>query len=83
MAKIRDQYNKYIVIVNYNRNSHEEVQKILEDTKYILRTKTINNNDIELVLEVDLKTDKSTFVNQISAVKDVRNVSLVNYKSGF
>lgn len=82
MNRIKEKYNKYIVIINYSKNAFEEVQKVLDETKYILRTKTINKNDIELVIEMDMTIDKTTFVNQISEIKDVTNVSLVNYKSG-
>ena len=54
----------------------------MENTRYILRTKTITNNDIELVVELNLKKDSTIFLNQISELEDVTNVSLVNYKSG-
>jgi len=82
MSMIKENYNKYILIINYNKDAYGEVQKILQNTKYILRSKVITNSDIELIIELDIKNDKSGFVNGISEIKDVTNVSLVNYKSG-
>lgn len=82
MNKIKEQYNKYILIINYKKNAYEEVEKILGDTIYIVRTKTITNSDVELVIELDMKKNQTPFINSLSQVDDVTNVSIVNYKSG-
>jgi len=82
MNKVKENYNKYILIINYKKNIYEKIEEVLENTRYILRTKTITNNDIELVVELNLKKDSTIFLNQISELEDVTNVSLVNYKSG-
>lgn len=81
MDKIKHQYNKYILVINYNKRAFDEIDKILQNTKYILRTKTITANDVELVIELDMTKDETIFINSISDIKDVKNVSLVNYKS--
>ena len=82
MNRIKEENKKYMLIINYNKNAYDEVQRIINETKYILRTKTISNNNIEMVLELAMNKDNTTFINQISELKDVINVSLVNYKSG-
>ena len=82
LSKTKERNNKFILIINFNKNAYNEVEKVLSNTKYILRTKTITNDVIELVLELNIKKSNSTFVNQISEIEDVDNVSLVNYKSG-
>lgn len=81
MDKIKYQYNKYILVINYNKRAFDEIDRILQNTKYILRTKTITANDVELVIELDMTKDETIFINSISDIKDVKNVSLVNYKS--
>lgn len=82
MSKIKEHYNKFVLIINYSKSAYEDIQRIIDNTKYILRTKTISNDNIELVLELDIKKNNSTFINQISELEGVTNVSLVNYKSG-
>ena len=82
MNLIKEKHKKFIVIINYDKTAFEEVLDILNKTKYILRSKTITNKAIELVLELDIKGEKSMFVNQISELPGVTNVSMVNYKSG-
>lgn len=82
MNLIKEKNKKFIVIINYEKIAHEAVQDLLNKTKYILRSKTITTTDIELVLELDIKGEKSIFINQISEIPNVTNVSMVNYKSG-
>lgn len=82
MNLIKEKHKKFIVIINYEKIAHEAVQDLLNKTKYILRSKTITTTDIELVLELDIKGEKSMFINQISEIPNVTNVSMVNYKSG-
>lgn len=82
VSRFKDRYAKYVVIINYDKSAYQEVQEILDNTKYILRSRTINNNDVELVIEVDVQAEKTMFTNRLSELEKVTNVSLVNYKSG-
>ena len=62
MRKIKHSDNKYVMIINCDKIAWQEVQDVLDKTKYVLRSKTINKNDIELISQLDLKKDtKSTF----------------------
>lgn len=81
MRFVKYDNNKYIMVINCDKEAWPQVQSILDKTHYITRTKTINLNDIEIVIELDLKKDRSTFVNQVSEIENVHQVSLVNYKS--
>lgn len=82
MSRFKDRYTKYVVIINYDKSAYWSVQEVLASAKYILRSRTINNNEIELVIEIDVKTEKTMFTNRLSELENVTNVSLVNYKSG-
>jgi uncharacterized membrane protein YhiD involved in acid resistance len=82
MNRFKDHYTKYVVIINYDKSAYEAVQEILSKTTYILRSRTVTNNDMELVIEIDAKAEKSMFVNRLSELESVTNVSLVNYRSG-
>ena len=82
MNLIKEKHKKYILIINYEKEGIEEVQNILSKTKYIVRSKTITSNDVELILELNIKGDNNIFINLISDLPTVNNVSMVNYKSG-
>jgi uncharacterized membrane protein YhiD involved in acid resistance len=82
MHKIKDKDTQYVVIINMDKSAYKDVQELLNQTRYILRSKTINKNDIEMVLEVDTRSDKNMFVNRLSEIENVNNVSLVNYRTG-
>lgn len=82
MNLIKEKYNKYVVIVNYHKTAQQQVQELLESTRYILRSKTIRADDVEMILEMDIKDKKDTFVSRISEIPNVTNVSLVSYKAG-
>jgi uncharacterized membrane protein YhiD involved in acid resistance len=82
MHKIKDKDTQYVVVINMDKSAFKDVQELLGQTRYILRSKTINKNDIELVIEVDTRADKNMFVNKLSEIENVNNVSLVNYRTG-
>ncbi len=82
MKRISDKETQYIVIINLEKSAYKEVQDLLAETRYILRSKVISKNEMELVIEIDTKSDKNMFVNRLSEIPNVSNVSLVNYKTG-
>ncbi len=73
----------YMLIINMKDNEYEqeclkEIQK--KSKKYKLKSKTITKDNVELMLEIRLKRDESTdFINDISKLKKVSNVVLLNY----
>ena len=82
LSLVKDKYNKYMVVIQYEKSAYKEVQAIINETKYIQRSKSIHQDDIELILEMDIKGEKSTFINRLSEVEHVKSVSLVNYRGG-
>lgn len=82
MKRISDKETQYIVIINLEKSAYKEVQELLAETRYILRSKVISKNEMELVIEIDTKSDKNMFINRLSEIPNVSNVSLVNYKTG-
>ena len=82
MKRISDKETQYIVIINLEKSAYKEVQELLAGTRYILRSKVISKNEMELVIEIDTKSDKNMFINRLSEIPNVSNVSLVNYKTG-
>jgi len=82
MKIFKDPYKKYVVIINFEKDAMREVQDVLDNTRYILRSRTISQNDYEMVIEIDAREEKNLFTNRLSEIDKVTNVSLVNYRSG-
>ena len=82
LHRIHDKEGQYLVIINLDKSAFKDVQTLLSQTHYILRSKVISKNDMEMVIEIDTHIDKNMFVNRISEIPNVANVSLVNYKTG-
>jgi uncharacterized membrane protein YhiD involved in acid resistance len=83
MVKLKTDTHVYLLIVKYEQNSGEEVQKILSDMKYALKNKTIFRDNIELTLEMKLKSDNTEFVSELSRIEGVHSAALVNYTGDF
>lgn len=83
MVKLKTDTHVYLLIVKYEQNSGEEVQKILSDMKYALKNKTIFRDNIELTLEMKLKSDDTEFVSELSRIEGVHSAALVNYTGDF
>ena len=83
MVKLKTDTHVYLLIVKYEQNSGEEVQKILSDMKYALKNKTIFRDNIELTLEMKLKSDDTEFVSELSRIEGVHSAALINYTGDF
>ncbi|MDO4620982.1 MAG: DUF4956 domain-containing protein [Lachnospiraceae bacterium] len=76
----------YILVMNCldetaENAAHEILNK--ETEHYIVKSKTINAAGIELTMELRTKNAGTEFVNRISALKDVQNVTLVSYNGDY
>lgn len=83
MVKLKTDTHVYLLIVKYEQTSGEEVQRILSDMKYALKNKTIFRDNIELTLEMKLKSDDTEFVLALSKIEGVHSAALVNYTGDF
>lgn len=83
LVKFKTQSNVYLLIVKYDEKAGEDVIKILSDIKYTLKNKTIYKDNIELTLEMKLKSDNTDFVAELSKVEGVHSAALVNYTGDF
>ena len=69
----------YLLIVKYNNESNESVQRILNSISHILKNKTVLNGKIELTLEIKVKEENTAFVTQLSELQGVYSAALVEY----
>ncbi|MED4752933.1 DUF4956 domain-containing protein [Brevibacillus choshinensis] len=73
----------YLLVIHYRDNASDEVRYQLNKLKYALKSKTINKDVIELIVEIKLKDDNTAFVQDISAIEGVKDVSLVSYNGDY
>lgn len=83
LVKFKSSTNAYLLIIKYNEKAGSEVMKILSDIKYTLKNKTIYRDNIELTVELKLKTDNTDFVLDLSGLEGVHSAALVNYTGDF
>lgn len=76
----------YILVVNCeNENSEELIMREVKNNidKYIVKTKTINQNGIELTIELKFKNATTSFINEIYKINGVNNAVLVSYNGEY
>ncbi len=82
--KIRN--NPYILVMNCkNEKAEESVLSILATNTehYIVKSKTITVDGIELTMELRTKDATTSFVNRITDLPDVANATLVSYNGEY
>lgn len=73
----------YLLVIHYRDNASDDVRYQLNKLKYALKSKTINKDVIELIVEIKLREDNTAFVQDISAIEGVKDVSLVSYNGDY
>lgn len=78
--------NPYIIVLNCSddegeKNALAEIQKNVE--KFIVKTKTVNRNGIEVTAEIRMKDENTGFVNSLFALPGVDNAALVSYNGEY
>lgn len=79
--------NPYILVINCeDDNSENNALNLLSKTvdKYNVKSKTVSPvNGIEMTVEIGLKKNTTSFVNEISKINGVSNVVLVSYNGDY
>ncbi|MFA9423530.1 MAG: DUF4956 domain-containing protein [Sedimentibacter sp.] len=71
----------YILLVNFSNESDENkvVNTIKSKVdKYFIKSKTVNSSEIELTIELRLKGEEMSFVNDLRKIESVTNAMLVS-----
>ena len=76
----------YVLVLDYDESLNEKV--VLDAVqqsvkKYMVKSKTVSPNGVELTIEVRLRDLSTQFVNQMAAIKGVRNAVLVSYNGEY
>lgn len=78
--------NPYILIFNCNdETSEKSALDVIEKSviRYVIKTKTVNADGIEVTAEIRTKDISTEFVNRINEVEGVENATLVSYNGEY
>lgn len=73
----------YLLIIRYEEDAYLAVKKELSKTKHFVKSKIVKHGVTELTVELKLKIDNTAFVNEISVLEGVKDVSLVHYNGDY
>ncbi len=78
--------NPYILMVHCkNQKTEDAIKEILKINvkKFNIKSKSVENENIELNFDVRLKNDDTSFINALSNIQGVSNVVLVSYNGDY
>lgn len=78
--------NPYILVVNaVNDEAEKKVENYISGQvkKMVVKSKTVSKSGIEMTYEIRLKDMTTQFVNQVSAIENVKNAVLVSYNGDY
>ncbi|MBO4894209.1 MAG: DUF4956 domain-containing protein [Clostridia bacterium] len=78
--------NPYIIVLSCNGNDSEKeaMNYVASQTqRCVVKSKSAQNNLVEINMEVRLKDDNTDFVNALSAINGVNSAALVSYNGEY
>lgn len=74
----------YLFVVKYEDKVDNDIQNELKKLPNLkLKSKSITRNMIEITYEIELKDDKTEFLNSFKEIDGVVSTSLINYQNDF
>ncbi|QHE53631.1 DUF4956 domain-containing protein [Pontibacillus sp. HMF3514] len=73
----------YLLIVHYEIEAYFEIKQRLKKMNYAIKSKVVRQEVTELTLELKLKDDNTSFVNDIADIPGVKDISLVHYNGDY
>ena len=79
--KVREQ--SFLLIIRHTEEAVNDLRVELAKLKSKLKSKTVRKGFTELTVEISLRDDNTSFVQSISEINGVNDVSLVNYTGDY
>lgn len=85
ISKFRNSTQVYMLIIEYNKKNmtSKAVDKELDKIKYVLRSKRVRDEHVEIILEVTQVQLEADVVNIISSIEGVISASIVGYNGEY
>lgn len=81
MLKVRESNYPYLLVIHFaDKNAESEiVEQIKKSTRaHSIKSKSVNPDLVELILEIRIKNDQTAFVDKIIEIKSVKKATLVS-----
>ncbi len=82
-SKIKNKKQIYLLVMSYATAADSKVEAALAKNTYVLRSKLIKNNKVELTVELNLKKNENASIEGLENIDGVESVSLISYNSDF
>ncbi len=70
----------FILIVHYTgEDIGDEIKRILRGKRYVIKSKTIRKDSVELAVEIEVKNNNTAFMETIKDMPSVSDVSLIQF----
>ncbi|MED1568643.1 DUF4956 domain-containing protein [Bacillus paramycoides] len=73
----------FLLIIHHEEKATESIKYQLAKIKHSMKSKIVRNDITELTVELKIKGDNTAFVNKLSEVEGVKDVSLINYNGDY
>ncbi len=83
LIKVRNRQHVYLLIIKYQNESMDEVMRLINSIKKVLKNKTSVDGSTELTYEVRFKEDNTAFVTALSNIKGVDHASVIEFTGDY
>ena len=73
----------YLLVVRYEKGADIDLRRRLSKFNYVIKAKTSTKNRIELTIQLKLRDNNTSFVDDISSVPGVQDAVLVSYNGDY
>lgn len=73
----------FLLVIRAEKDAEEEVLKHLSNLKYKVKSKTVARGMMELTVEIKMKDNNTSFVDDISDLNGVNDAILVSYNGDY
>jgi uncharacterized membrane protein YhiD involved in acid resistance len=83
LTKSKSSTYTYMLVIRYEIQAYYEIKQELKKMKYLVKSKIVRHDMTELTVELKLKVDNTSFINTLSSIDGVKDVSLVHYNGDY
>lgn len=83
LARYKFKGSAFLLIIHYMDDANDAVRYQINKLNHVLKSKNVRKDHTELVIEMKIIGDNTGFVNEISLIEGVNDVSLVSYNGDY
>ena len=85
LVRYKVQHSPYMLIIKYNSDFGKELDEYIKEYlgKYIVKSKTISGDHTELTIEIRVKNNDTSYIDQLSKFDKVNSSVLVSYNGDY